>query len=146
MMQNFETCLKKQSEVKQLFASCSTPQEKYEKIIELGRQLPAYPTELKTQDAIVKGCQSTMYLHAELKEGRMQFQAQSDALISAGLAALLLAVYHDEPPDAVLACPPRFLDELGIMNSLSPSRSNGLASLFQRMKQEALKLILLSRS
>ena len=137
----FDSCLAKQRQVKQLFDGCSTPQQKYEKIIELGRALPPYPPEFKTPERLVKGCQSEMYLHTEHVSGKVRFQAHSEALISAGLAALLLAVYSDEPPHAILTCPPRFLDELGITGSLSPGRANGLASLFQRMKQDALKLL-----
>lgn len=142
----FNSCLVKQQRVKQLFEECATPEKKYEKLIELGRNLPRYPNELKTPDLLVKGCQSEMYLHAELLEGKVHFQAYSEALISAGIAALLLAVYSDEPPHAILTCAPRYLEELGIMNSLSPGRSNGLASLFQRMKQEALKFLVHSNS
>jgi cysteine desulfuration protein SufE len=138
----FESCLEKQQRIKRLFSDCDTPQKKYEKIIELGRLLPAYPIEFKTPDRLVKGCQSAMYLRTQLHEGKVHFQAFSEALISAGLAALLLAIYNDEPPEAVLACPPAIFDELGIYGSLSPSRSNGLSSLFQRMKQEALNFLI----
>jgi cysteine desulfuration protein SufE len=141
----FDSCLEKQQRLKSLFSDCDTPQKKYEKIIELGRQLPAYPLELKTPEHLVKGCQSAMYLHTQLIDGKVQFLAFSEALISSGLAALLLAVYNDESPEAILSCPPDFLEELGIHGSLSPGRSNGLASLFQRMKQEALNFLMLSQ-
>lgn len=125
-----------------LFESCHTPEKRYEKIIELGRQLAPYPIELKTPDHLIKGCQSVMYLHAVMDNDKVQFKACCDALISAGLAALLFAVYHDEPPHALLLCPPRYLDTLGITGSLSPGRSNGLASLHQRMKKEALDFLI----
>ncbi len=134
----FDTCLVKQRKVIQCFDGYATPEKKYEKIIELGRQLAPYPLEYRTPDYLVKGCQSAMYLHSQLVNGKIHFHAFSEALISAGLVALLLAVYHDEPPEAILSCPPRFLEELGISNILSPGRANGLASLFQRMKKEAL--------
>ncbi|MBI2811491.1 MAG: SufE family protein, partial [Candidatus Melainabacteria bacterium] len=135
------SCNHKQDLIIQAFAACTSAEQRYEKIIALGRQLPSYPSECKTPDRLVKGCQSEMYLHAALVDGKVYFSAYSEALISAGLAALLLAVYNEEPPEAVLSCPPRFLDELAIHNSLSPGRSNGLASLFQKMKQEALKFL-----
>jgi cysteine desulfuration protein SufE len=138
---NLTSCLAKQQQVKHLFDGCTTPEQKYQKIIELGRQLAPYPAELKTPEHLVKGCQSAMYLSAQLTDGKVQFHAWSEALISAGLAAMLLAAYHDESPDTILTCPPRFLEELGIHDSLSPGRSNGLASLFQRMKQEALNFL-----
>lgn len=142
----FATCLQKQDQVIALFSACSTPQMKYEKIIELGRTLASYPVEFQTPAHLVKGCQSQMYLCATLSDGKMFFQAHSEALISAGLAALLLAVYNGEPPEAILSCPPRFLQELGIHESLSPSRSNGLSSLFLRMKQEALNFLVKASS
>jgi cysteine desulfuration protein SufE len=141
-----ESCQAKQNKLIALFAGCATPQQKYEKIIEFGRQLPPYPPELKTPDRLVKGCQSEMYLHSAMHEGKIQFQTFSEALISSGLAALLLFVYHDEPPAAILTCPPRFLDELGIHESLSPGRSNGLSSLFLRMKKEALNFLVATQS
>src|SRR5690349_3092027 len=118
----FRSCVSKQLKTKELFANCSTPQMKYEKIIELGRALPHFPAEFKTDCRRVSGCQSQMYLHASFREGKMYFQAYSEALISAGLAALLLTVYHNESPEVILSCPPQFLEDLGIHGSLSPSR------------------------
>jgi len=133
-----ESCQAKQKQVTELFSCCTTPEQKYERIIALGRELPSYPLEWKTPDHLVQGCQSAMYLHTECKEGKIKFYVFSEALISAGLAALLLAVYDDETPEAILTYPPLFLKELKLQESLSPGRSNGLASLWQRMKQEAL--------
>ena len=141
----FESCLTKQLRVKELFSNCTTAQMKYEKIIELGRKLPSYPKELMTECRLVSGCQSQMYLHTSFSEGKILFKSYSEALISAGLAALLLAVYNDEPPEAILSCPPQYLEDLGVHGSLSPSRSNGLASLFLRMKMEAIKFLSLQK-
>jgi cysteine desulfuration protein SufE len=143
-LDSFISCIEKQQKVKQLFSACNSPQQKYEKIIEIGRTLPSYPAQLKSLDNLVRGCQSTMYLYAECHDGKVHFQAFSEALISAGLAALLIAVYNDEPPEAILSCPPTFLEEIGIHGSLSPSRSNGLASLFQSMKIQALNFLVKS--
>lgn len=139
---NFDTFLAKQMKLKAIFANCKDPMAKYEKIIELGRNSLGYPTELMTSEMLVKGCQSQMYLHSTFLEGKVYFQAHSEALISAGLAALMLAVYNEEAPEVILSCPPQFLEELGIHQSLSPGRSNGLASLYLRMKQEALNLLI----
>ncbi|MDR2539846.1 MAG: SufE family protein [Chlamydiales bacterium] len=138
----FESCLRKQTLVKKLFESCITPEEKYQKIIELGKNLPPFPSLGRTSENLVKGCQSTMYLLSCLKERKMYFEVCSEALISAGLAALLLSIYQGEPPEVILKCPPLFLEELGLYAALSPSRSNGLSSLFLRMKQEALKALI----
>ena len=136
----FESCLEKQQQVKALFSSCSTEEKKYDKIIELGRSLPTFPTEDKTPENFVKGCQSTMYLTSKLEDGKVLFAAESDALISAGLAAILLLAYNGESPETILKCPPSYLEELGISASLTPNRANGLYSIHLRMKQDALKL------
>ena len=137
----FESCLYKKALAKKIFESCITPEEKYQKIIELGKNLPLYSPLNKTSEHLVKGCQSTMYLHSYLKETKMYFEVYSEALISAGLAAILLSVYQGEFPEVVLKCPPLFLEEINLCAALSPSRSNGLSSLFLRMKQEALKAL-----
>jgi sulfur transfer protein SufE len=136
-------CLLKQERLKKLFASCPDRETKYRQLIELGKTLPPLNPAQKKQENLVSGCQSRLYLYADLNEmGNMVFQADSEALISAGLAALLITVYNDELPETVLQCPPAFIDELGILESLSPGRSNGLLSLHLRMKQEAIKYIL----
>ena len=106
--------------------------------MELGKTLLPLDPSLKTPDRLVPGCQSQMYLYSELKEnGYLFFLADSDALISKGLAALLLAVYNNEAPEVIIQCPPTYLEELQIPGSLSPGRSNGLFSLHLRLKQEA---------
>lgn len=139
----FTSCIEKQQKIKSLFASCASAEEKYAKIIELGRKLPPLREEFCKEENLVSGCQSRMYLHAFAKNNALFFEAQSDALISAGLAALLIDVYSGETPETILKCAPDYLEEIGIYASLTPSRSNGLYSLHLRMKQEALKAILL---
>ncbi|MES2122787.1 MAG: SufE family protein [Chlamydiota bacterium] len=135
------SCLKKQDALVKLFEECASIEMRYEKIIEMGRALPAYPKEFESQENLVEGCQSVMHLHSWIQEGKIHFLARSEALISAGLAALLIFVYSDEPPEALLTCPPRFLAQLNIPASLSPSRSNGLASLHRKMQSDALKFL-----
>ncbi|KAG6559716.1 Sulfur acceptor protein CsdE [Candidatus Rhabdochlamydia oedothoracis] len=137
----FESCLRKQILIKKTFESCIVPEEIYQKIIELGKNLPPYPFLDKTPEYLVKGCQSTMYLRSYLKETKMHFEVYSEALISAGLAALLLSVYQGEIPEVILKCPPLFLEEIGLYTALSPSRSSGLSNLFLHMKQESLKAL-----
>ncbi len=137
----YESCLHKQEEMKKLFALCQNIEEKYEKIIELGRNQGKLDPQFRTSHNRVEGCQSIMYLHAALQDGFMHFAAESEALISQGLATLLIAVYSGEPPEVVLKCPPTYLDELEIASSLTPNRANGLYSLHLRMKQEALKAL-----
>lgn len=130
------------SAVKDLFKNLQTTEEKYQKIIELGRELPPMDHFFKIPENVVKGCQSTVYLHCEFLEGKIYFYAASDALISAGLAALLIKAYSGCAPEEVLQIKPAFLEELDIYSSLSPGRSNGLASMYLRMQQHALKYLL----
>lgn len=142
MDSQYQTCLAKQEQIKHLFASCTTEEAKYEKIIAMGRQQSALPAEEKITQNIVKGCQSTVYLSTQMRDGKVFFVAESDALISAGLAAILIQVYSGETPEAILKCPPKYLEELGISTSLTPNRANGLYSIHLRMKQEALQALL----
>jgi cysteine desulfuration protein SufE len=145
-MVNDSSCIQKQESIKKLFNSLPTPEAKYQKLIELGRSAPSLAPEFKTSDNIVDGCQSTMYLRSYLSDdGTILFEAESEALISSGLAALLIAVYSNELPDVILTCPPLFIDEIGIRASLTPGRSNGLSSMYLRMKQDALKLLVTSK-
>lgn len=137
----FETCLKKQHFVKELFLACPTEEAKYEKIIALGQKQTPLSPAYKTIDHLIKGCQSQVYLHSYWKDDCIVFETEADALISAGLAALLTQVYSSETPETILKCPPTYLDELGISTSLTPSRANGLYSIHLRMKQDALKML-----
>ena len=138
----YESCLQKQDAVKQLFAHCNDNDSKYQKIIELGRELSSLPAEDQVDANLVRGCQSRMYLTSRLENGRVLFEAQSDSLISSGLAVLMLKVYSGETPETILKCEPRYLEELGINASLTMNRANGLASLHLRMKQDALKFLM----
>ncbi len=121
------------------FSPLKTPEDKYNFLIDLGRKLPDYPAALKTPEHLVPGCQSQLYLATTVRDGKLWFQAHSDALISKGLAALLIWAYDGMSPENILKNPPVFLQELGILGSLSPSRSNGLAQIYRRMQQEAVK-------
>jgi cysteine desulfuration protein SufE len=137
----YTSCLEKQAQIKIQFADCRTVEERYTRIMELGRRLPPLAPQYKVADNLVKGCQSLMYLRSYMEDGRVIFEGESDALISEGLAALLIAVYSGEPPESILKCPPTFLDDLQIASSLSPNRASGLYSLLVRMKQDALKYL-----
>lgn len=139
---SFDSCLDKQKSITALFKPCKTSEEKYQKIIELGKDLAPYPPIYKKPEYLVKGCQSIMYLHASLQEAKMHFAVYSEALISAGLAALLLSAYQEEPPEVILQCPPLFLEQINLHTALSPSRSNGLFSLLLHMKQKTLNFLI----
>lgn len=141
-MSAFASCLDKQQELIAIFSSCKNQEEKYEKIIAFGKKLAPMDPSKKNEIYLVKGCQSLVYLSSSLKEGLMHFEAASDAMISAGLASLLLFVYNEEPPEVVLKCPPDYLEKIGIQSSLTPNRANGLYSMHLKMKQDALKLLI----
>jgi len=140
MSSTFQT---KSQRVKEKFLLLSSAEARYTSLIELGKTLATYTPDRKNPEYIVQGCQSTLYLCAKLQEGMMFFQASSDALISAGLAALLLSVYNGETPETVLSTPPDFLLEMGIAKTLSPNRSNGLSQIHLRMKQLAINFFIL---
>lgn len=134
----FNECLKKQEDLMQYFDSLPSKEACYQKIIAFGMKLPKIAPEFETQDNLVTGCQSRMYLHSRCINGKIFFQASSDALISAGLAFLLISIYSGQVPETVLKCPPLFLEKINTFATLSPSRSNGLSSLYLKMKQLAL--------
>jgi cysteine desulfuration protein SufE len=138
----FDSCLAKQRQLTEVFLNCSSEEEKYEKIIEWGREQKPLADTYKTHANLVSGCQSQVYLHCYWVGDNLAFEVESDALISAGLAALLTKVYSGETPEAVLKCPPTYLDEIGISASLTPNRASGLYSIHLRMKQEALKMLM----
>jgi cysteine desulfuration protein SufE len=138
----FTSCLEKELRLKEIFSDCHDPEAKYLKIMELGRQQPRLDAHHKISSNVVKGCQSTVYLHSYLDEELIVFAAESDALISSGLAAILIKVYSGESPETILKHPPHYIEELGIGASLTPSRANGLYSIHLRMKQDALKFII----
>ncbi|MEX0961592.1 MAG: SufE family protein [Simkaniaceae bacterium] len=127
--------------VKKLFTPLTMPEERYKKIIELGFALSPYPLDKKTPEHLVPGCQSTLYLFTSFHEDKLNFLADSDALISRGLAALLILAYRDFSIKDIVTHPPLFLKELNLLSSLSPTRSNGLLSLYTLMRSQALSFI-----
>lgn len=131
--------LNKQQKVIDWFACCHDEQARYQKIIELGAKLPPFPQEHKTAKNIVSGCQSIVYLHCSQKEdGKLYFEASSEALISSGLAMLALSAYSGLLPEEILQTPANFVEELGLGKSLTPGRSNGLLSMLTLIKQKSL--------
>lgn len=113
--------------------------DKYEYIIELGKELPIIAEELKTDNRLIKGCQSRVWLHADLDNGKMLFSADSDAIITKGIIALLIRVLNNEKPEDIAKSDLKFIKEIGLQEHLSPTRSNGLVSMVKKMKMESLK-------
>ncbi|WP_243041531.1 SufE family protein [Dyella sedimenti] len=111
--------------------------ERYQYLIDLGKQLPPFPEELKTEDFRVHGCQSLVWLVPSGSAERMHFQATSDSAIVSGLIALVLRVYSDRPAAEIVAAEPRFIEAIGLAKHLSPTRSNGLAAMLARLKAYA---------
>jgi len=113
-------------------------QDRYEHLIELGKELPLIAPEKKTDENIVRGCQSRVWLHAAPQNGRVHFTADSDAMITKGLVALLVRVLNDRTPQEILETPLTFIDAIGLREHLSPNRSNGLVAMLDQMKRYAL--------
>ncbi|MCH9632405.1 MAG: Cysteine desulfuration protein SufE [Chlamydiae bacterium] len=132
----------KKNEIVTYFESCSLPEQTYNKIIEIGQAKRNSNFNHKDDAYLVPGCQSQLWLHTKLKNEKLFFETHSDALISMGLAQLLVWYFSGEDAETILKSPPTFLDELGISNSLTPSRANGLYNIHLRMKQEALKTLI----
>lgn len=141
------TIQERQSKVIADFAAHTQWEDRYKKIIEMGKALAEMPADLKTEQNIVKGCQSQVWLHAALNDqGQIQLQGDSDALIVKGLVALLLYVYSGSAPSEILATPPEFLKALGFEGNLSPSRANGLHSMLKQIKNYAMAFDYLLKS
>jgi cysteine desulfuration protein SufE len=129
----------KQQEIIDEFAIYDDWMDKYEYIIELGKSVPTLAPELKTTERLIDGCQSNVWLATDIKDGKMQFSADSDAIITKGIIGLLIQVYNNESPAAILQSELFFINEIGLAEHLSPTRANGLLSMVKRMKTEALQ-------
>jgi cysteine desulfuration protein SufE len=108
--------------------------DKYEYLIELGKALEAYPEEQKTEEKLIKGCQSRVWLDYELKDGKLFFRADSDAIITKGIISLLISVYSGRTPAEIAADDFGFIDQIGLKENLSPTRANGLVSMIDTIK------------
>lgn len=113
--------------------------ERYEYVISLGRQLPAMPEELKSNDKLIEGCQSQVWLDATLKGGRVEYQADSDSQITKGMIALFIRVLNGATPDEILTADFNFIDRTGLKEHLAPTRANALNLMAVQMKQRALE-------
>ncbi|MGE7775484.1 SufE family protein [Chitinophaga sp. NPDC101104] len=112
--------------------------EKYEYIIQLGKDLPLIDPKYKTDDNLIRGCQSKVWLHAELQDGKLVFTADSDAVITKGLVSLVIQVLSGHAPKDIAEADIYFIDAIGLTSHLSPTRSNGLLSMLKQMKLYAV--------
>jgi cysteine desulfuration protein SufE len=112
--------------------------DKYDYLIELGNDLPAIDPEYKTDEYLINGCQSKVWLNADFRDGKVWYQADSDAIIVRGIVALLVKALNGQPPKEILDNDLHFIDTIGLKQNLSPTRSNGLVSMVKKMKTYAL--------
>lgn len=112
--------------------------DKYNYLIEMGKSLPLIDTKYKTENNLISGCQSRVWLHAEMQDGRIVFSADSDAVITKGIIYLLIRVLSNERPDSILDADMSFIDQIGLKEHLSPTRSNGLLSMIKQIKMYAM--------
>ncbi len=127
-----------QSEIIDDFSFLPSWEEKYQYLIELGQQMPPLPEAYRTEENIVRGCQSTVWLHRECRDGQVFLQSDSDALIVKGLAALLMKVYSGQPAEAVLQGNLTLFEETGLSKHLSSQRANGLMAMIEQIKAFAV--------
>ena len=120
--------------------------DKYEYLIELGKALEAYPEEEKTEEKLIKGCQSRVWLDYELKDGKLYFRADSDAIITKGIISLLISVYSGRTPQEIANDDFGFVDQIGLRENLSPTRANGLVSMIETIKQAAASAVIPSEA
>lgn len=111
--------------------------DKYEYLIELGKSLEGFPEDKKTEDRLIKGCQSRVWLDCEVRDGRVYFTADSDAIITKGIISLLIGVYDGASPSEIASDDFSFVEEIGLRENLSPTRANGLVSMISTIKSFA---------
>lgn len=137
-MEHNKNISEKEAEIVEEFSLFNSWDDKYEYIIDLGKKLKPLADEYKTGDNIVKGCQSTVWLHAEHKDGRVFYEADSDAVIVKGLISMLIRVLSGRTPDEILAADMDFINKIGMTSHLAQTRANGLLAMVKQMKNYAV--------
>lgn len=128
-----------ENEVVDTFSMYDEWLDKYEYLIDLGKNLEAYPEECKTEDKLIKGCQSRVWLDYKVQDGSIYFKADSDAIITKGIISLLISVYSGRTPEEIASSDFGFIEKIGLKENLSPTRANGLASMIATIKAVALE-------
>ncbi|ALO15877.1 Cysteine desulfuration protein SufE [Salinivirga cyanobacteriivorans] len=129
---------KKQQEIVEEFSVFDDWMDKYAYLIEQGKELTGLKDEHRTDNNVISGCQSKVWLHAEYEEGKIKFTADSDAVLTKGLVALVIKVFSNEKPDTIINAEPWFIKEIGLEENLSPTRSNGLNAMLKQIKFYAM--------
>ena len=130
-----------QDEIVDTFSLLEDWTDRYQYIIDLGKQLAPFPEEYKTEDYRLKGCQSQVWIKTDLVDGLLRIRATSDSAIVSGLIALLLRVYDNRRPGDIIATPPDFIRRIELESHLSPTRSNGLSAMIQQIRQMAVQAL-----
>ena len=127
-----------QEEIIDEFSMFDDWMQRYEYMIDLGKSLPLINEAYKTDDNIIKGCQRKVWVHAELEDNKLVFTADSDAIITKGIIAILIRVFSNQKPQDILDADTQFIDEIGLKEHLSPTRANGLVSMIKQLKLYAV--------
>lgn len=127
-----------QAEIVDEFSLFDDWMQRYEHMIELGKSLPLVEEKYKTEDNLIKGCQSKVWVHAEMKDEKLIFTADSDAIITKGIIAILIRAYSNQHPKDIIDADTQFIDEIGLKEHLSPTRANGLVSMIKQLKMYAV--------
>ena len=120
------------------FAMFEDWEERYQYMIDLGKTLPLIEEQFKTEDNIIKGCQSKVWVHADMKDDKVVFTADSDAIITKGIIAILIRVFSNQHPKDIIEADTDFIDQIGLKEHLSPTRANGLVSMIKQIKMYAI--------
>lgn len=132
------TIKEKQEEVVEEFDMFEDWMQRYEYMIELGKTLPLIDEQYKTEENLIKGCQSKVWVYAELEGEKVVFTADSDAIITKGIVAILIRVFSNQHPSEIIGANTDFIDEIGLKEHLSPTRANGLVSMIKQLKMYAI--------
>ncbi|WP_452220610.1 SufE family protein [Lacinutrix salivirga] len=127
-----------QNDIIEEFSMFEDWEERYQYMIDLGKDLPIIDDQFKTEDNIIKGCQSKVWVHAELEDSKIAFTADSDAIITKGIIAILIRVFSNQHPKDIIEANTNFIDEIGLKEHLSPTRANGLVSMIKQLKMYAI--------
>ena len=139
MENNIKTLKEAEDEVVDSFSMYDEWLDKYEYLIDLGKNLAPYPDSSKTDDRLIKGCQSRVWLDYQMKDGKLWFTADSDAIITKGIISLLVSIYSGRTPEEIASSDFSFIEKIGLKENLSPTRANGLASMIATIKAGALE-------